>query len=62
MFYAYLPNTITGACPAATMPVYRFFNVNTTNHRYTAELTMRNTLATTPGWVAEGYGPARTFR
>ncbi len=57
VFYAYLPNTITGACPPATTPVYRFFNVNTTNHRYTAELTMRDTLATTPGWVAEGYGP-----
>ncbi len=57
VFYAYLPNTITGACPASTTPVYRFFNVNTTNHRYTAELTMRDTLATTPGWVAEGYGP-----
>ncbi len=61
VFYAYLPNTITGACPAATTPVYRFFNVNTTNHRYTAELTMRNTLATTPGWVAEGYGPGPYF-
>jgi lysyl endopeptidase len=61
VFYAYLPNTITGACPAATTPVYRFFNVGTTNHRYTAELTMRNTLATTPGWVAEGYGPGPYF-
>ena len=61
VFYSTLPDTITGACPAGTSPVYRFFNVNTTNHRYTAELTLRNQLATTAGWVAEGYGPGPYF-
>jgi lysyl endopeptidase len=61
VFHAALPDEATGTCPAATTPVYRFFNVNTTNHRYTAELTIRDTLATSPGWVAEGYGPGPYF-
>ena len=56
VFYAALPDTVTGACAVGMSPVYRFFNVSTTNHRYTAELTLRNELAVTPGWVAEGYG------
>ena len=57
MFYVQLPNTATGACPAGTRAVYRFFHAQTTNHRYTTEITVRNDLATTPGWAAEGYGP-----
>ena len=35
VFYVQLPDTATGACPAGTRPVYRFFNTVTTNHRYT---------------------------
>jgi hypothetical protein len=37
--------------------VYRFFRPATTNHRYTTEIVVRNELAATPGYTAEGYGP-----
>ena len=37
VFYIQVPNVATGACPAATTPVYRYFNTLTTNHRYTIE-------------------------
>ena len=57
MFYIALPNFATGACPAGTTPVWRFFNAVTTNHRYTTELFIRETLRADPRWVAEGYGP-----
>ena len=57
VFYVQLPNTATGACPADTRPVYRFFRAATTNHRYTTEIVVRNELAATPGYTAEGYGP-----
>ncbi|MEP7329362.1 MAG: hypothetical protein ABI777_09140 [Betaproteobacteria bacterium] len=60
VFYAALPSA-AGTCAAGMSPVYRFFNVNTTNHRYTAELVVRNELAATAGWVAEGYGPGPYF-
>ncbi len=61
VFHVMLPNTTTGACAAGTKPVYRFFNAATTNHRYTAEIVTRNTLASSPGWTAEGYGPGPYF-
>ena len=38
VFYVQVPDAATGACPAGTRPVYRFFNAATTNHRYTTEL------------------------
>lgn len=57
VFYVQLPDTATGACPAGTRPVYRFFRSATTNHRYTTEIAVRNELAATPGYTAEGYGP-----
>ena len=57
VFYVQLPDTATGACPAGTRPVYRFFRSATTNHRYTTEVVVRNELAATPGYTAEGYGP-----
>jgi lysyl endopeptidase len=57
VFYVQLPDTATGACPAGTRAVYRFFRAQTTNHRYTTEVVVRNELADTPGWAAEGYGP-----
>jgi lysyl endopeptidase len=57
VFYIALPNFATGACPADTTPVWRFFNGVTTNHRYTTELFIRETLRADPRWVAEGYGP-----
>lgn len=57
VFYIQVANPVTGACPAGTRPVWRFFNTRTINHRYTAEVLVRDQLRTTPGWVGEGYGP-----
>ena len=57
VFYVQVPNTTTGACPAGTRPVYRYFNAATTNHRYTAELVVRNETAASGAWTPEGYGP-----
>jgi len=56
VFYVALPDATTGACPAATVPVYRLWNRRAdTNHRYTTDRVvwqqMRNA-----GWVPEGYG------
>jgi hypothetical protein len=57
VFYIQLPNQLTGACPAGTRPVWRFLNTYNTNHRYTAEVLVRDDLRATPGWLPEGYGP-----
>lgn len=57
VFRIALPDTTTGACPASTRPVWRFFNQRTTNHRYTTEVTVRDRLRDDPAWIAEGYGP-----
>jgi hypothetical protein len=57
VFEVALPNTVTGACPAGTVPVYRAWNKRTdSNHRLTAEA---GTLAQMvgKGYVAEGFGP-----
>ncbi len=61
VFYVRLPDTGTGVCPGGTRAVYRFFNVLTENHRYTIETTVRDELALTPGWIAEGYGSGPYF-
>jgi hypothetical protein len=52
-----LPNTLTGECPAATIPVYRAWNHRVdSNHRFTTDaMTMQTMLDR--GYVAEGYGP-----
>jgi hypothetical protein len=57
VFYVQVPDTTTGACPAGTKPVYRYFNAVTTNHRYVAELVVRNDTAASKAWTPEGYGP-----
>jgi lysyl endopeptidase len=57
VFYIALPNAATSACPANTRPVWRFFNTFRTNHRYTPEVTIRDTLRGNATWLAEGYGP-----
>ncbi|MEP7276563.1 MAG: serine protease, partial [Betaproteobacteria bacterium] len=58
VFYIQLPNTTSGACPASTLPIWRFFNQVTTNHRYTADVTTRDAMrADAFTWVPEGYGP-----
>jgi lysyl endopeptidase len=57
VFYVRLPDPVTGACPAGTAPVYRFFNTATTNHRYTTERVIRDQMIAARRWTAEGYGP-----
>ena len=58
VFYIALPDTATGACPANTRPIWRFFNTVRTNHRYTAEVKERDDMRFDPvTWIAEGYGP-----
>jgi hypothetical protein len=57
VFYVQLPNPATGACPARTEPVYRYFNNLATNHRYTTQVIVRDMLDVTFGWIPEGYGP-----
>ena len=61
VFWILLPDKTTGNCPQGFRPVYRFFNSPQTNHRYTAEVDVRDDLKTTPGWIAEGYGPDATI-
>ncbi len=57
VFYIPMPNPVTGACPADTQPVWRFFNAVTTNHRYTTEKVLRDQMRADPTWIPEGYGP-----
>jgi hypothetical protein len=61
VFYVRLPDAATGACPAGTVAVYRFFNNWTTNHRYTTEQVIRDEMNLSPRWIAEGYGPGPFF-
>jgi hypothetical protein len=58
-FHIALPDA-SGTCPAETRPVWRFFNKATQNHRYTAEVVLRDRMRARPSvWIAEGYGPAQ---
>ncbi|MEO5701152.1 MAG: trypsin-like peptidase domain-containing protein [Casimicrobiaceae bacterium] len=57
VFWTVLPDRSSGACPTGMQPVFRFFHSARTNHRYTMEVDVRDDLASTPGWIAEGYGP-----
>jgi hypothetical protein len=60
-FYIALPNTTTGACPAATIPVYRLWNQRPdTNHRYTTDPAIKAQMIAL-GYVAEGYGPDKVI-
>jgi hypothetical protein len=57
VFYIQLPNTTTGTCPSGSLPVWRFFNKLTTNHRYTTDAATRDDMNSQPSvWIAEGYG------
>jgi len=57
VFYVQLPNPTSGVCPSGTVDVYRFFNNQTTNHRYTTERFIRNQMDASSVWTPEGYGP-----
>ncbi len=56
-FYAALPDTGTGACPAGTVPVFRLWNQRAdSNHRLTADSGIKTAMVAA-GYLAEGYGP-----
>jgi len=56
-----LPDTVTGACPAGTVRVFRLWNNRAdSNHRYTADPAVRVEMLAR-GYVAEGYGPDATI-
>jgi hypothetical protein len=58
VFYIALPDPATGSCPSGDVPVWRFFNQITTNHRYTTDHTIRDQMRADPyTWIPEGYGP-----
>jgi len=59
VFYIALPDPTTGACPPATMAVYRLYNNGMgggPNHRYTTSATIKAQMIA-QGWIPEGYGP-----
>jgi hypothetical protein len=58
LFNAMLPDSTTGACPAGTIQVYRFFNNgmgNAPNHRFVTSKAEREGMLN-QGWKAEGAG------
>ncbi|HEX8010919.1 MAG TPA: S8 family peptidase [Casimicrobiaceae bacterium] len=56
VFYVALPDLVTGACPAGSVPVYRLWNNRAdTNHRYTTSLAIRSEMLA-KGYLSEGYG------
>lgn len=56
-FYVDLPNTLTGACPPRTGPVFRLWNGRAdSNHRYTIDPAIKAQMVAL-GYSAEGYGP-----
>ena len=56
-FYIGLPDSVTGACAANEVPVYRLWNGRAdSNHRYTTSTAVK-ALMLAAGYVAEGYGP-----
>jgi hypothetical protein len=60
VFYMALPD-MSGACPAATVPVYRVWNNRAdSNHRYMLSVEIRDQMVARGG-VAEGYGPMQVI-
>jgi hypothetical protein len=61
-FALFLPDTTTGACPAATMAIYRGYNnLPDANHRYASSASLALLPPAqrigAPPWTREGYGP-----
>lgn len=57
VFHAALPDTVTGACPAGMVPVFRLWNARAdSNHRYAVDPGIKTSMEA-KGYVAEGYGP-----
>jgi hypothetical protein len=61
VFYISLPDTATGTCPSATVPVFPLYNNRVdANHRYTTDPPIKAQM-TSQGYIAEGYGPSATI-
>lgn len=57
-FYAYLPDTNTGACPEGATPVYRYYNQKAdAGHRYLPVHDFEANRMLARSWIPEGYGP-----
>lgn len=57
VFHIGLPDLVSGACAAGTIPVYRVWDARVdSNHRYTTSSALRKQMQAA-GWIAEGYGP-----
>ena len=57
VMYTWMPDVLTGACPAQTTPVYRLWNRRAdSNHRYTTDRALRD-YHVARGDIPEGYGP-----
>ncbi len=58
VFKAQLPHPGNGACPIATVPLYRVYNGRAdVNHRFSTSRALRDAMVA-QGWIAEGYGDA----
>jgi hypothetical protein len=56
VFSVFMPNVMSGACPAGTVPIYRAWNQRAdTNHRFTIDPAVQAQMMTR-GNIAEGYG------
>jgi len=56
-FGIWLPDQVTGQCPATTIPVYRAWNGRAdSNHRFTTDPAIQQAMIAR-GYIAEGYGP-----
>ena len=56
-FFIDLPDPTTGACPVATIPVFRLWNGRIdSNHRYTDDPVIKAAMIAL-GFIPEGYGP-----
>ena len=56
-----LPDTATGACPSATVPVFRLYNNRAdANHGCTTDPQIKAQM-TSKGYTAEGYEPSATI-
>jgi hypothetical protein len=57
IFFVALPDAVSGACPATTVPVYRLWNQRAdSNHRYTTSTAIKAQMQA-QGYAAEGFGP-----
>lgn len=56
VFSVYFPDTISGACPGGSVPIYRAWNGRIdSNHRYTTDAAIQRAMVA-KGYTAEGYG------